>query len=129
METLEKQLRRVAMAASIDGARQQRPRRIEVAGMVGRDAFVYQRLDLALALGHQSAGAIDVGPSAAVAAIEERHTGPDVDRLLVAAGKILIEAGEEQLLDAAFAIAPIRVVRGVARRGGQGDGRCQQRAL
>src|SRR5512147_1862899 len=98
MEPLEKELRRVAVSAAIDGAGQQRSRREEITGVVGGHAFLYERLDFALAFGHEPARAIDIRLGAAVSAIEKRHPGPDVDRLLVAAGKILIEASQEQPL-------------------------------
>ena len=117
LQPLEKQLRRVAVSTAIDRARQQRARRGQVPGVVGGDAFVHEGLELALPLRHEAAGSIDVGLGPAVAPVEERHAGPDVDRLLVASGEILVETGEEQLLDPAFAISPLRVFREVARRG------------
>ena len=87
--------------------------------MIRGHAFLHQRLHLALPLGHEPARAVDIGLGPAVAAIEEGDAGPDVDGLLVAPGEVLIEAGEEQLLDPAFAIDALRVVRKVARRGGR----------
>ena len=117
MEALEKQMCRIRVPAPVHGFRQQRACRGKVTGVVRGHAFLHERLDLALPLGHEPPCAIDIGLGPAVAPIEERDPRPDVDRLLEASGEILIEAGEEQLLDAAFAIASLRVVGNVARRG------------
>jgi hypothetical protein len=46
-----------------------------------------------------------------VTTLEERDTGPDVDGLFVTAAEVLIETGQEQLLDASSAV-------GLARRPG-----------
>ena len=40
-----------------------------------------------------------------MAAVEEEDTRPDVNRLLVVAGKIVVESREEELLDEGRAIA------------------------
>jgi hypothetical protein len=44
-----------------------------------------------------------------VAAVEEEHTGPHIDRELVTAGEVVIETGKEESLDpsVAFTIRPL----------------------
>ena len=70
--------------------------------------LVAPRLGFALALGERAAGALDVRARPGMAAIEEEHAAPHLDRVLELAREVPIEPGEQQLLDA-------RVVR---RRGG-----------
>ena len=36
-------------------------------------------------------------------AVEEERAGPDVDRLVVLPGKVMVQPGEQQLLDLRFA--------------------------
>ena len=72
--------------------------------MEGRDAVLQQLFGLALPLGQRAARAFDVGAGTRVVAIEKQRARPDVDRLFVLAGEVVIEAGEQQLLDLGFAI-------------------------
>ena len=58
-----------------------------------------QGLGNALLLRLRAARAIDVGAGAIVIAIEKEHPGPEVDRLLELTGEIVIEAGDQQILD------------------------------
>ena len=51
-----------------------------------------------------------------MAAIEEQHARPDVDRELVLAGEVVIEPGEQQLFDSRVAIATIGVPGGGASK-------------
>jgi len=62
-------------------------------------AVVQQGFGFTLPLGLRAAGTFDVGASACVTAVEEERAGPDVDRLVVVASKVVIESGEQQLLD------------------------------
>ena len=78
--------------------------------MKRRDAGLEQLLRLTLALGERAARAIDVGASPRVAAIEEQRARPDVDGLFVLRGEVVIEAGEQQLLDLRIAIAVGRAI-------------------
>ena len=66
-------------------------------------------LGLALQLGLRAARALDIGARAIVVAIEKQHARPEVDGLFVLTGEVLVEPGEEQLLDAG-------VTLGVAQR-------------
>ena len=70
-----------------------------------------QLFGLALPLGQRAARALDVGAGAAVAAVEEDDARPDVDRLLVVAGEVVVEAGEQELLDVGVAVRIRRVGR------------------
>jgi hypothetical protein len=104
VQPVEEQQRRVAGPALLHRSRQQVARRRDVTGIVGVDPGVDEFLALALLLGEGTARPLDVRAGTAVAALEEDDAGPDVDRLLIAAGEILIEAGEEQLFDAGIAV-------------------------
>ena len=94
-----------AVRAALDGRRQQRSRDAGVAALERRGARVQQLLAFALTLGDGAAGALDVGPGARMAAIEEQDPRPDADGELVLTGKIMVEAGEEQVFDARVALA------------------------
>ena len=83
-----------------------------------RDQFVRR----ALPFGQCAAGPFDVGAGTAVAAFEERHARPDVDGFFVAAGEILIEARQEQLLDAGGTVAIIDPDRRSVCRVGRSPG-------
>ena len=63
------------------------------------EAFVHERFGDALLLGLRAARAIDVGARPIVVAIEEQHARPEVDGRFELAGEIVIEAGDEQMLD------------------------------
>ena len=95
----------VSLGPPCSTARVSRSRAVrDVAGVVGVDAGVDELLALALAFGQRAARALDVGAGAAVAALEKHDARPDVDRLLVVAVEVLIEAGEQQLFDAGVAV-------------------------
>jgi hypothetical protein len=47
-----------------------------------------------------------------VVALEEHHSRPHVDGAFVLAGEIVVEPGEEKLLDARLAIRIVRKLRG-----------------
>ncbi len=67
-----------------------------------------QLFGFALPLGEGAPRPIDVRARTGVAAIEKQHAAPHVDRRFVLRREIVIQAGEEQLLD-------LRVVIGVGR--------------
>ena len=60
---------------------------------------MHQRFGNALLLGLRAAGAIDVGARAIVVAIEEQHAGPEVDGRFELAREIVIEPGDQEMLD------------------------------
>ena len=95
----EERERNIVSAAALDGGIQQLPRRLDLAALERRHAVVQQLFRLALLFGHRAAGALDVRARARVIPIEKQRARPDVDRLRVMAGEILIEAREQKTLD------------------------------
>jgi hypothetical protein len=63
-------------------------------------------------LGERAARPLDVRARPWMAAIQEEHAGPDVDRLIVLSRKVMIEADEQELLDLRVAI---RLRHGILR--------------
>src|SRR5438128_992702 len=61
-----------------------------VAALECRDATVQQFFGLALAFGERAPGPLDVGVSARMAAVQKQRARPDVDRVLVLRGKVMI---------------------------------------
>ncbi len=72
-------------------------------------AGVQQFIALALPLGDRAAGPLDVGAGTGMAAVDEEHARPDVDREFVLFGKIMIEPREQELFDARVSV-PFRHV-------------------
>ena len=99
--------------AALDGRCQQATGTIDVAVVERLQALVHQRFGFSLPLRQRAARPVDVGPRPIVGAIEEQHARPDVHRVFEPPGEVLVEAGDEQLLDAgvAFGVAQ-RLVRG-----------------
>ena len=77
--------------------------------------MLQQFLRLALTLRHRAARTLDVGARPRMTPIEKQRTGPDVDRLLILCGKVVVEADEEQLLDLRIAIGFQRTIVRVGR--------------
>src|SRR5438067_703051 len=57
-----------------------------------------------------AAAAASSGARPRMTPIEKQRTGPDVDRLLILRGKVVVEADEEQLLDLRIAIGFQRTI-------------------
>src|SRR5262249_42477265 len=91
--------------AAVERRGQQPPRGLGIAARERGGAVVDELLSLALTLGDRAARALDVGAGAGVAAVEEEHPGPDIDRQLVLTREIVIETAEQELLDAGVTIA------------------------
>ena len=72
-------------------------------------------LGLTEPFGQGAARALDVRPRSGVTAIQEQRARPDVDRLLVLGGEVMVETEEEKLLDLRLAA---RLRRAVERTGG-----------
>jgi hypothetical protein len=100
----------VGVRTALDRRVQQASRFVTVATVQRGGALLQELFGLALALGERAACPVDVSTGPRVASIEEQRARPDVDRLLVAGGKVVIEAGEQQLLDFRVAITVRRVV-------------------
>jgi hypothetical protein len=74
---------------------------------------VHEFFILALPLGLGTARALDVRAGTTVAALEKRDTRPDVDRFFVFACELVIQARQQELLDARLAVR-------IGRRAGAG---------
>src|SRR5262249_38722594 len=89
-------------------------------------AVVQQFFRFTLSLGERASSAIDVRAGAGMIPVEEQRSRPDVDRLIVLSGEIVIEAGEEQLLDLRLTIrfrhGPMRARPVGPKRGGHSFG-------
>jgi hypothetical protein len=86
--------------ALIERIAQQRPGVLHVAAMKGVEPLMDQRFGLALLLGLRAPGALDVGPGSVMMPVEEQDARPQIDGRFEVAGEVLIEAGDEQVLDA-----------------------------
>jgi hypothetical protein len=91
-------------ATLLNGPRQEFPRVLQIARLIGRYAVVQQLLGFTLAFGKGAAGPLDVRARTSMSALEERDACPDVDRLFVIAAEVVIEARQQQVLDARGAI-------------------------
>jgi len=100
----------VRRRAAVDRRIQQTPRLVALAAPKRVDAVLQQFLRLALTLRHRAARTLDIGARPRMTPIEKQRTGPDVDRLLILRGKVVVEADEEQLLDLRIAIGFQRTI-------------------
>ena len=98
LETIEDRERLVRLRAALDRGVQQPPRIRRVAALERRGSRL-QQLPFALPLGDRATGTFDVGASAGVAAVEKEDARPNADCQLVLSVEIMVEAGEEKLLD------------------------------
>src|SRR5207249_4259685 len=99
IQPIEDRQRLVGGGAAVEGGVKQPARLHAFAAAERLDAVLQQFFGFALSLGQGAAGALDVGAGAGMAAIEEEDARPDVDRVVVLRGEVMIEAGEQQLLD------------------------------
>ena len=81
-----------------------------------------QLVGMSLTFGQGAARPFDVGTCPGMSTVEEEHAGPDVHRLLVAPGEVVIESREEELLDTRIAIANGMRVQAVVVVGAGGIG-------
>ena len=115
-EPLQEHQRRFA-AAGGGRASQQLARIGQIAGPIRLQATMQQFVRFPLPFGERSACPLDICARAAVAALEKRHTRPDVHGLFESPFEVVVEPGEEKPLDQRLAI---RVGgRLTARRGAQ----------
>ena len=115
IESLEQRERFFGRGAVLDRRATAAARGLGVAALEGRRAGVKQFLAFALPLGDGAARALDVRARAGMAAIEEEHSRPDVDRELVLTGEVVIEPAQQQFLEARLAIV-LRIRRAGGRR-------------
>ena len=112
-----------ASASSVDAPcstrrRDQPARRLRIAAVECGTPRVQQLIALALTLRDRAARAFDVGARPCMAAVDEQHARPDVDREFVLFGEIVIEPREQELFDARVSVAFRHV-----RRAGRGSER------
>ena len=100
----EQHQRLVTGRALIDGAGQQVARAFNLSRLVRVQSTMQELLRFALALRDRLACAIDVRAGAVVIAIEKDDARPDVDRLFVFPGEIVIQTRNEKFFDARGAL-------------------------
>lgn len=88
--------------ALVEGIAQERPSADDLATIERFEALVHERLRDSLLLGLSASGPIDIGARSIVGAIEKEHARPQVDGGIELTREIVIEPGDEQMLDAAL---------------------------
>ena len=117
VEPFQHRKRQFERRAGIERRLQQPPRLVHLAVPIRKRSGVEQLFGFTLALCLRAARAFDVRARACVTAIEEQHAGPDVDRVIVMAGEVVIEPCEKQLLDPGVAVGGGRAGEGIDRIG------------
>ena len=79
--------------------REQLTSRRPVAASQGIGTSLQELFRFALPLRERAAGALDVGARLPVGPVEKEDAGPDVDRQIVPAREVVVEAGQQQLFD------------------------------
>src|SRR5262245_17142936 len=102
IQTIEKDAGRVT--ALLQRAREELARLVDFARVVRDDAVVKTFVGLALSLSKRATSPLDVGARAIVMTVEKNNARPDADRALVLSAEIVIEPGEEQLLDTRLSV-------------------------
>jgi hypothetical protein len=110
-QAIEQRQRFVRARAALDGGCQEAPGGRAVATAERLDAAVQDLFTLALALCDRAPRAFHVGTRPRVSVIEEEDARPDADCALVLTGKVVIESGEEEMLDASLAIPFLKIGR------------------
>ena len=114
------QRQRFLAAAGALSRREQLTSGRPVAARQGIGAGLQQLFRFALPLRERAAGALDVGARLPVRTIEKQHAGPDVDRQIVPAREVVVEAGQQQLFDSGVAITIGEIRTSGADRSGAG---------
>jgi hypothetical protein len=104
LDAIEHALRIVERRPSLDGIGDEASSQGHVALVKRLDALMKNSLRLALPLGLRTPRTLDIRASAAVVPIEEQDTRPEIDRLFVLIGEVLIETGKQQLLDSCVSL-------------------------
>lgn len=94
-----------ARGTTLEGSLEQLPRSRHVAAGEQLLRLLHQRIGLALSFGLRTPRPFDVGTCPIVMPIEEQHASPEMDGVFVAMSEVLVESGEEQLLDARLAFS------------------------
>ena len=83
----------------IERVTQQRAGANDLTAIERFETFMNERFGNSLLLRLRAAGAIDVGPRAIMMSVEKQYARPEIDRGFELSGKIVIEAGHQQMLD------------------------------
>jgi len=102
IQTIEKDAGGVT--ALLQRAREELARFVDFASVVCDDAVVKTFVGLALSLGKRAASPLDVGARTIMMTVEKNNARPDADRALVLSAEIVIESGEEELLDSRLSV-------------------------
>ena len=103
IEAIEQRQRLVRRRATLDGGCQQAPGSDSIAALKRGLPCLQQLLAFPLTLGNGAARAFDVRPRTRVTAIQKQHARPDADGELVLSVEVMVQTGEQQLLDARLA--------------------------
>ena len=110
IQTIEKDAGGVT--ALLQRARKELARLVDLARVVCDDAVVKTFVGLALPLGKRAASPLDVGTRTIVMTVEKNDARPDADCALILSAEIVIESGEEKLLDSRLSVRfVVRLVR------------------
>ena len=102
-EPLEEHERGLASSVG-NGACQEIAGSTEIAASVRIEASVHEFVGLPLPLRERASRPFDVRASTAMATLEERDPGPDVDGLFVLPFEVVVEPGKQEPLDQRVAI-------------------------
>jgi hypothetical protein len=89
----------------LDGRGQQPPRRLRFAALERRRAGLDELVAFALPFGNRSTSTFYIRAGACMAPIEKERAGPNVDGEFVLSAEVVIQAREQQFLDACVAVA------------------------
>ena len=102
LDALQHRQRFFRPRAALDRRGQQAPGVVGVAAGERGGPGLEQLFPFALPFGDGAARPLDVGAGPRVAAVQEQDPRPDTDCQFVLSAEIMVEAGEEQLLDSRF---------------------------
>jgi len=111
IEALEQGERFIGDRTVLDSRHEETSRGFRFPSLESRGSGVDELLTFPLPLGDRPARPFDVRSRPGMATIDEQRARPDVNRELVLTGEVMIEAAQQQFLDAGLAIA-LRFERG-----------------
>ena len=115
VEPIEDGQRFFRRRAAVDRRLEQTTSFVAFAALEGGDAILQQLFGFTLPLGEGAACPVDVGARPRMAAVEKERARPDIDGELVAAGEVVVETDQQELLDLGGAIRSRRDIRVSAR--------------
>jgi hypothetical protein len=117
LDAVEHPERQVVRGALVERVAEQHSGVPDITAIERIEALVHQGLRFALPLGLGASRALDVGPSTIVMPVKKEDPRPEVDGGFEVAREIVVEAADEQLLDARI------LSRRAGRVGWKGRGR------